>query len=160
MEPEGSLPHSQKPASCPCPEPDQSSPCPAPHYLKNNFNIIIPATSRSSKWFLPTKTLYTPLLSPISATCPTHLILLDLITQIISSSSSLCSFLHSPVTSSLLDSNISLSTLFSNTIILRCSLSVRDHVSYPYETTDKIIILFILVLIFFISILKFDNLMR
>jgi hypothetical protein len=30
MEPEGSLPHSQEPATCPYPEPDQSSPRPHP----------------------------------------------------------------------------------------------------------------------------------
>jgi hypothetical protein len=28
MEPEGSLPHSQEPATCPYPEPDQPSSCP------------------------------------------------------------------------------------------------------------------------------------
>jgi len=31
MEPEGSLPHSQEPATCPYPELDQSSPCPPSH---------------------------------------------------------------------------------------------------------------------------------
>ena len=60
----------------------------------------------------PTKILYVPLLPLIRATCPTHLILLDLMTRkifedkYISQSSSLCSFLHSPVTSSRLGTNI------------------------------------------------------
>jgi hypothetical protein len=61
----------------------------------------------------PTNHLYVFLLSPIRATCSDHLILLDLIILIIlgeeykSWSSSLCSFLHSPITSSLFGPNIS-----------------------------------------------------
>jgi hypothetical protein len=60
----------------------------------------------------PTKPQYTPLLSSIRVTCPVHQIFLDLITWIILAeeygwlSSSLCSFLHSPVTSSFLGPNI------------------------------------------------------
>jgi hypothetical protein len=38
----------------------------------------------------------------------------------------LCNFLQSPVTSSLLGPNIPLSTLFSNTLSLCCSLNVTD----------------------------------
>ena len=57
-------------------------------------------------------------------------------------STSLCSFLHSPVTSSLLYSNIHLSTLFSNTLSLRSSLNVSDQVTHPYKTIGKIIILY------------------
>jgi hypothetical protein len=42
-------------------------------------------------------------------------------------SSSLCSFLHSPVTSSVLGPNITLNTLFSNTLSQRSSLNVSDQ---------------------------------
>ena len=65
----------------------------------------------------PIGTLCTPLPSPIRDTSPAHLILLDLVTPKIlgeeyrSLSFSLCSFLHSPVNSSLLGPNILLSVL-------------------------------------------------
>ena len=58
-------------------------------------------------------------------------------------SSSLCSFLHSPVTLSLIVPNILFSTLFSNTRSLHSSLNVSDQVSHPYKTTDKIIVLYL-----------------
>ena len=102
---------------------------------------------------LPTKTLYSPLLSPLHATHPTHLIL-DLITGTVlreeyrSFSSSLCSFLHLPVTLSFLGPNILFNTLFSNTLSLHFSLNVNNQVSQPYKTTGKIIVLFILIFIF------------
>ena len=87
---------------------------------------------------VPPKTLYTPFLSLLRATCQAHLIHRDLISRIISVeqykswSSSLHSFLHSPVTSSLLGPNILLSTLFSNILSLRSSHNVSDQVSWWY----------------------------
>jgi hypothetical protein len=58
--------------------------------------------------------------------------------------SSLCTFLHSPVSLSILGPNILLNTLFSNTLSLRSSINMREQVSHPYETTGKIIFLHIL----------------
>ena len=69
-------------------------------------------------------------------------------------SSSLRSFLHSLVTLSLLSPNILLYTLFSNILSLRSFLSVGNHVSVPYKTNGKIIVLSILIFKFLDSKLK------
>ena len=101
----------RRPGTCPYPESDQSSPRLSIPLLEDPFLILsshlqlgIPSDLFSSG--VHTKILYAPLLSHVRATRTAHLILLDLITVIISGeqyrsrSSSLCSLLHSPVTSS------------------------------------------------------------
>ena len=50
MEPEVSLPHSQKPVTCSYPERHQYNPFFFIHFLKIHFNIILPSTPKSCKW--------------------------------------------------------------------------------------------------------------
>jgi len=88
---------------------------------------------------------------------PSHF--LYLITQIIFgedyiSSSSLCSFLHSLITSSLSGPNILLSTLLSNTVSLHSSPIVSNQDLQPYKTAGNIIILYFLMFIFLDSELE------
>ena len=86
MEPEGSLPQSQVPATCPYPKPARftSHPhIPLPEdpssYYVSNYAWVSQVVSEPSDF--RTKILYTPLISPIRATCPALLILLDFITR-------------------------------------------------------------------------------
>ena len=123
------------------------------HLLNLHFNIILPSAPGSPKWSLylgfshKNSAYASPL--PIRATCPALLIFLDLITRTIlgekyeSLSSSLCSFLHSPVPVNLLGPNILLNTLISNTLSLRSSLNVSYQVSHPYKTTGLYFLIFI-----------------
>ena len=161
MEPQGSLQHSQYPATCPYLEPTQSSPCPHPTswksilILSSQLHLGLPTGLFPSDFH--TKTLYMSLLFLIRATFPAHHNLLDFITRTIlgeecrTLSSSLCSLLHSPVTSSLSGPNILLSTLFSNTLSMSSFFNVSDQVAHPYEREGIIIVLYILNFIFFDS---------
>ena len=123
-------------------------------HLSSNLRLGLPS-GLFPLGFL-TKILYASDPSPICA----KYILLCLITRTIlgeeyrSGSSSLCSFLHSPVTPSHLDPNILLNALFSNTLRLRSSLIMSDQVSNPYKTTGEIIFLYVLIFVFLDSKLE------
>jgi len=90
----------------------------------------------------PTKILYVFLISLVQVICPPHLILLDLITLIILGeaymlwSSSTQNTFQPPTISTLLGPNTLLSTLFSNTLNLCSSFSIRDQI--PIQNKRKI----------------------
>jgi hypothetical protein len=119
MEPKGSLPYLQEPATCPYPEPDQSRPCPPFHLLKIHFNIIPPSMPRPSKWCLSLRSHHqNPVCtSVVRHTCHIPHQSFDLITCIIfgeeyrSYSYLLCNVFRSHVTSFLRGLNMLLSTV-------------------------------------------------
>ena len=167
MELKGSLPHSQVSATVHILNQLDPVHGPTSKFLKTHLNIILLSTPESSKWSLSLRfphlnPVYTSPL-PIQTTFPTRLIILNLVTRTIlleeyrTLSFSICSYIHSPITSYPIGINILLSTLLSNTLSLGSSLNVSNQVSNPYKKNRQIIVLYILVFKFLDSKLEYKR---
>ena len=157
---EGSLPHSQEPATSPYPEPAQSSPYPhIPTYwryiliLTSHLRLGLPSCLFPSGF--PTKTLYTPLVYPIRASAPPiHSSRfghpnnvwwrLEIIKLLNMWSTPLLCYL-APLRPKYYFQHPILKTTSAYD---PPSILVRDQVSHPYKTTYKIVVLCILIFIF------------
>jgi len=140
------------------PEPDQTIPFHPPtpwrfiSILSSHLSLFL--SSGVFLWDVPTKTLHACFLSLIRATCLAYLTLLDFIIWLLSAEdctsqiASFCSFLHFPITLSLLGGIIFLSAIFWNILSLYFFLKLRYQVSNQYKTTGKFIVYCILIFIF------------
>ena len=150
MEPECSLPHLKQPATSPHPEPVH-----APSYfLKIQFNIIILSIHESVKWSSSLRFFYkNPVcIYPRSHTCymsrrsPSSFWLPECLSRNTEHEAPRYVVFSTHLLPRVLGPNIPRSTLYSDTLSLRFSFSVRDQVLYPYRTS-KIIVLYIWVFI-------------
>ena len=133
----------KSPSPVPFREPDQSSPCPLSQLLKIHFILSSHLGLGSSNWslslrfphqnpvcnFPQSQTSHMPRPSQSCLFVHPHLIWRGV--QIIKFF--IMCLLQSPVTSSYLDTNIFLSTLFSNILSLCSSLNISVQVSHPYK---------------------------
>ena len=131
------------------------------YYLNVHFNIILPSMATSSQSSLSFRFYHQQLVCISRRACTCYMsrvsnfhnfvFLITFVEGCNLWSSSLCNFLESAVSSSLLGPNIFLSTLFPNTFSLRSMSKEWNQVSHPYKTTNKITVLCIFIFTFWHS---------